>query len=375
MINQQRIIDEFIAFVSVRASTRAEREIGDLLKKRLAQFGIEITEDDAGRKIGGSCGNILAYIKGDQIGAPVVMFSAHLDCVEPCAGVRPLRKDGIITSAGNTVLGADDKVGVVAILEAIRVLHEQKLSHGDIQLVFTVAEEGGLNGSKNLNPALLKANIGYVLDAGGSPGEVVTMAPGQNSINVLVHGRAAHAGIAPEEGVNAIVLAGQALARLNQGRVDEETTANVGIINGGVATNIVPDTVEIRCEARSRNKDKLRRQTKHMVGTFEQVITESGGQVEVDVKRNYDAFSLDTTLPVVQLATKAAEAIGLTSCLTSTGGGSDANFFNTYGVPCAALGIGMSKVHTTDEFIKERDLFNTAEWIISIIQHANEYAQ
>lgn len=370
MINRQRMLDEFITFVTIKASTRAEREAGDLLKIRLRELQAEITEDNTGEKIGGNCGNILAYIKGNRADAPVIMLSAHLDCVEPCAGIKPRRKDGIITSAGDTILGADDKAGVVAILEAVRVLRENDLPHGDIQLVFTVAEEGGLNGSKNLDPALLKADMGYALDAGGPPGEVIIMAPGQNSITIVVQGKTAHAGIAPEEGINAIILAAKALAQLNQGRIDEETTANVGVIKGGMATNIVPDKVEIRCEARSRNTEKLDRQTKHIVETFARVVAENGGIAAFDVKRAYDPFVLDAALPVVKLAKEAAEAIGLAGRLTGTGGGSDANFFNTYGVPCAVLGIGMSKVHTCDEFIKESDLFNTAAWVVSIVRQA-----
>jgi tripeptide aminopeptidase len=370
MINQQRILDEFISFVTIKASTLAEREAGDLLKRRLAELQVDITEDNTGEKIGGNCGNILAYIRGNRANAPIIMLSAHLDCVEPCAGIKPLRKDGIIMSAGDTILGADDKAGVVAILEALRVLRENDLPHGDIQLVFTVAEEGGLKGSKNLDQALLKADMGYALDAGGPPGEVIITAPGQNSINIVVHGKTAHAGIAPEEGINAIILAGKALAQLNQGRIDEETTANVGIIKGGMATNIVPDKVEVRCEARSRNAEKLDQQTKHIVETFARVVAENGGTAAFDIKRAYEPFELDSALPVVSLAKKAAEAIGLTSRLTGTGGGSDANFFNTYGIPCAVLGIGMSKVHTTEEFIKESDLFNIAAWVVAIIRQA-----
>jgi tripeptide aminopeptidase len=208
------------------------------------------------------------------------------------------------------------------------------------------------------------------LDAGGPPGEVITMAPGQNSINVVIYGKTAHAGVAPEEGINAIVVAGKAMAALNQGRIDEETTANVGIIKGGHATNIVPDKVEIMCEARSRNMEKLARQTKHMCETFEQAAAANGAKAEVTVVKAYDPFVLANDASVVVLAMQAAESAGLPNKLTSTGGGSDANFFNSYGVPCAVLGVGMSKVHTTDEFIKEIDLYNTAEWVVELIKHA-----
>lgn len=370
MINQQRLLAEFFDLVKIKCSSRAEREVADVVKAKLADMGFEVSEDEVGEKIGGNTGNVIAYLRGTVPVAPVVMLSAHLDCVEPCAGVEPVLKDGIITSAGNTVLGGDDKSGVAGILEALRIIREQKIPHGDIQVVFTVAEEGGLNGSKNIDPQRLKADFGYVLDSSGSPGKIINAAPGQNAIKVIVHGKTAHAGLAPEEGVNAIVVAGKALAELKQGRIDPETTANVGIIKGGTATNVVPDYVEIACEARSRNAEKLETQTKCMVETFERVVAANGGTAEITVRKAYGPYVLTDDMPVVVLARQAAESIGLPMSLQGTGGGSDANFFNTYGVPSAVLGTGMSKVHTTDEFIKEIDLYQTAELVLALIKTA-----
>lgn len=370
MINQQRLLAEFFDLVKIKCSSRAEREVADVVKAKLADMGFEVSEDEVGEKIGGNTGNVIAYLRGTVPAAPVVMLSAHLDCVEPCAGVEPILKDGIITSAGNTVLGGDDKSGVAGILEALRIIREQKIPHGDIQVVFTVAEEGGLNGSKNIDPQRLKADFGYVLDSSGSPGKIINAAPGQNAIKVIVHGKTAHAGLAPEEGVNAIVVAGKALAELKQGRIDPETTANVGIIKGGTATNVVPDYVEIACEARSRNAEKLETQTKCMVETFERVVAANGGTAEITVRKAYGPYVLTDDMPVVVLARQAAESIGLPVSLQGTGGGSDANFFNTYGVPSAVLGTGMSKVHTTDEFIKEIDLYQTAELVLALIKTA-----
>lgn len=372
MINKQRILAEFFEMVKIKCSTKAEREVADLIKKRLQSYGgnVTVTEDNAGEKIGGNCGNVIAYVKGNVPSAPVVMFSAHMDCVEPCGGVEPVLKDGIITSAGNTILGGDDKAGVVAIMEALRVIQEQKIPHGDIQVVFTVAEEGGLNGSKNIDTKALKADFGYALDSSGLPGKIIVKAPGQNKIEVVVMGKTAHAGVAPEEGLNAIVLAGKALAAIKEGRIDEETTANVGIIKGGGATNIVPDRVEITCEARSRNMAKLEAQTKSMVDTFEQVVAANGGKTEISVKKAYGPYVLSETDPVVKLAAQAGSAIGLKVTMEGTGGGSDANFFNAYGVPTAVLAVGMTKVHTTEEYIKEADIYSTAEWLLAIIKQA-----
>lgn len=370
MINKERILSEFFELVKINCPSRNEREVADVLKNRLTKLGFSVKEDDIGEKIGGNCGNVFAYLKGSVSGAPTVMLNAHMDCVQPCAGIEPVLKDGVITSAKDTILAADNKAGVAAIMEAVRVITELKVPHGDIQVIFTVAEDGGLDGARNLDKANLQADFGYSFDASGSPGEIITMAPGQNSILVTMYGKSAHAGVAPEEGINAITVAGKALAELKQGRIDFETTANVGIIGGGVATNIVPDKVELKCEARSRNMEKLEAQCRHMKETFEQAAAAHGARAEVTVTKAYGPYVLGDNDPVVDLFVKAAGSIGIKANLAVTGGGSDANFFNAYGLPTAVLGIGMSKVHTTDEFIKEEDLYQSAELALAIIKSA-----
>lgn len=375
MINRKRLLDEFYELVRINSATCAERQVAEVIKQKLGALQLDVTEDNAGSKFGGNCGNVLAYLPANINGAPRLLLTAHLDCVEPCGGIQPVLQDGVITSAGDTILGADDKSGVVAILEALRVVAEQQLPHGAIQVVFTVAEEGGLAGSKHLDPALLQADFGYALDSGGAPGEIVTMAPGQNRLVITVLGKKAHAGVAPEEGLNAIVLAGKALGKLKDGRIDEETTANIGIIQGGSATNIVPDKVVITAEARSRSPEKLAVQTEHMRRVFAETVGAAGGKTEILITKSYDAFSLPETAPVVQLACQAAERSGLTPRITATGGGSDANYFNSYGIPTAVLGTGMSKVHTTAECIKEADLYRTGELALAIIQAAGQTKQ
>ncbi len=370
MINKERVLAEFFQLVRMKCSTRAERQVADILKVKLQELGMTVTEDDVGSKIDGNCGNVIAYAQGAVMGAPTIMLSAHMDCVEPCNGIEPQLKDGIITSVGDTILGADDKAGIVAILEALRIIKEEKIPYGSIQVVFTVAEEGGLNGAQHIDQSVLKADFGYALDSSGAPGEIISMAPGQNSITATIHGKKAHAGIAPEEGVNSIVIAGMALAEMNYGRIDFETTANVGIIHGGVATNIVPDQVEVQCEARSRNMEKLATQTMHMKETFERVASANGGRAEVVVTHAYAPYVLADDAAVVALAVAASKSIGLTPEIKATGGGSDANFFNNYGVPTAVLGVGMNKVHTAEEYIKEIDLYNSAELVVALVKTA-----
>lgn len=370
MVNQQRVWEEFVELVTIPCSTKNERAIADVLKAKLAALGCDVTEDNVGEKIGGNAGNVYGYLKGNRPEAPVVMLSAHMDCVEPCTGIKPQRKDGIITSDGTTILGSDDKSGVVAILEALRLVKEHNLDHGDVQVVFTVAEEGGVNGSKNMDAANLKADIGYALDASGNPGGIIVMAPGQYKLHVTVQGKTAHAGLAPEEGINALVLAGKALSVVPDGRIDEETTANAGIIHGGQATNIVPDKVEITCEARSRNLDKLAKLTEEIKATYERVVAEHGGTASVRVEKAYDPFVLTEDAAVVAVAQEAALAAGLTPKLAPTGGGSDANFFNSYGVSCAVLAVGMSKVHTKEEFIKEEHLYQNPLLVLELLKAA-----
>lgn len=368
MIQRERVLQEFLELVQITSPSRGERAIADVLKEKLLAAGLQVEEDGAGSKIGGNAGNLIARLPGTAPGAPCVMLSAHMDSVEPCAGIRPQRKEGRITSSGDTVLGSDCKSGIVPILEALRQLREQRLPHGEIVVVLTVAEEGGLNGARNIDPAKIRADFGYALDGGAAPGVVTTMAPGQNRIELTVLGKTAHAGLAPEEGINAIILAGKALAAIPQGRIDFETTCNVGTIHGGTATNIVAERVEIAAESRSRNMSKLAELTREITETFSRVVAEGGGRSEISVKKMYEPFVLSEDAPVIVTAVEAARELGLQTALEATGGGSDANFFNLYGVPSAILGTGMAKVHTKEEFILEEHLYQTAEWTLGILR-------
>ena len=369
-MNKERVLQEFFELVRIPCETKKERQMADLLKKRLADMGAEVSEDNVGEKIGGEAGNVFGYFKGSIAGAPVLLLSAHMDCVYPCVGIEPVLEDGVIRSKGDTVLGGDDKSGVVAILEAIRVMKEENTPHGDIQVVFTVCEEGGVNGSKNMDAKNLKADFGYALDSSGKPGKVIVMAPGQYKLTSVFKGKTAHAGIAPEDGINAIVLAGKALAQVKDGRMDFETTCNIGLIQAGTATNIVPDICTVTSEARSRNAEKLEALVAEIKSTFERVAQENGGSVEVTPARAYNPYVLQESDDVVQRAIRAAKNIDLPTSCEGTGGGSDANFFNAMGVPTAVLATGMTKVHTTDETLLEEDLYNTARWVIEIIKEA-----
>lgn len=276
MINRERLLTEFFELIRIDSPTKDERQIADFLKDRLKSLSMEVTEDKAGSVIGGNCGNVFAYLKGKLPKAPILLLSAHMDTVKPCLNIEPVLHEGLITSAGPTILGADDKSGISPILEALRTIQEQNIPHGDIQVILCVAEEGGVNGSKNLDRTLLQADLGYVLDSGGKPGKIILEAPGQDRIKVTIKGRASHAGVAPEDGISSIVAAAKAITSLKTGRIDEETTSNIGTIKGGLATNIVADRVEITCEARSRNLGKMESQTAQMCETFKRCAEEMG---------------------------------------------------------------------------------------------------
>ena len=372
MVNKERMLKEFYELVGIYAPSRKEREVADLLIKRLQELGAaSVIEDKASaEKVGGNTGNLVANFPGTKEGAPTILLGAHMDCVEPCANIKPQIVDGVIKSGGTTILGGDDKGGVVAILETIRVLKENNIPHGPIQVVFTVCEEMGVQGSKYLDQSLLEADFGYALDSSGRPGKIINCAPGQNKIFAKIHGKKAHAGLAPEKGINAIKKAAEILLGVPSGRIDEETTCNVGIINGGSATNVVPDLVEIAMDCRSRDQKKLDALTEQIVKAFEEGGKKVQVPVDVEVKKSYGPYKLADDCSCIALAKKAVEKLGLELNITGTGGGSDANAINNYGVPTTVLGTGMTNAHTVDEILIEKDLYDTAELVLEIVTEA-----
>ena len=375
LVNKERMLAEFKEVVAVPCHTLQERPVFEMLRAKLEALGFTVEEDDAGEKLGGNCGNLWAFLPGNKVGAVSVLLSAHMDGVEPCGGTTVVQKDGVLYSDGTTILGGDDKSGVVAILEGVRMLVEEHAEHGDIQILFTIAEEGGVNGSRCMDRSKLKAQVAYALDGEGAPGEIVIGAPGQYRYKISVHGKKAHGGLEPEKGINAIMIAAKALAEVKRyGRIDEETTCNIGIIGGGVATNVVPDLVEIEGDVRSRNNDKLEAIREEVVSTICNAVEKYGAKVTAEVEHKYSSFLIDTESTVVKLAKSACAMYGFTPDITQTGGGSDANFLNAYGVPCVILGTGMQNVHTVEEFIKEEDLYNSALMVYGILQAACENA-
>ncbi|AEF94920.1 peptidase T-like protein [Desulfotomaculum nigrificans CO-1-SRB] len=374
MVNAERLIGEFIELVQVDSESGGERQIADLLTEKLIALGLDVFEDNAGSEVelGKGTGNLIATWPGNGGNGPVFLLSAHMDTVKPGRGVKPQRQNGVIKSSGDTILGSDDKAGIAAILEALRVIKEQNISHGGLQVVFTVGEEIGLVGAKKLDYSRIKAGMGFVLDSGGPAGEIIIQAPQQYTFKAVIKGKAAHAGMAPEQGINAIVVASHAIANMHTGRIDSETTSNIGIISGGVATNIVPEQVTIQGEVRSLKPAKAKAQLEHMLDELKKAVEQFQATLDLQVEKEYDEIDLNPAALPVRIAVQAAKNIGVEAILTKTGGGSDANVFNGKGLACVNLGIGMQRVHTTDEFIMEEDLVNNARLVVEIIKVAQE---
>ena len=371
MINENRMLNEFIELVSVPCPSKDEKAEAELIMRKLDELGIEYKMDNVNEKTGGNCGNIWAYIKGTVSDAPKLLFEAHMDSVAPTTGTKVVRKDGVLYSDGTTTLGGDDKVGVAGMLEAVRSLKEDNVAHGDVQLLFTVSEEIGCLGVVHLDKSLIKADYGYCMDIGGALGEITYAAPKLYDIYVTVKGKAAHAGIAPEEGVNAIMLAAEAMSKLPAyGRIDKETTFNIGMFNAGVGTNIVCPEAKFVIDMRSLNVAKLEELKDSTMKLIKETVEAGHGEVEFEVVEGCPAVELSQEHPCIQLAQKAAEKLGFPVEMKVTGGCSDGNYLCGYGLPCGLLATGMSNVHTTQEYLKEEDLYNTARWTYEIIKEA-----
>ena len=371
MINKTRLINEFLELVKINSLTGKEKNLADVLFKKLEELGFEVTIDDAGKLAGGNTGNVIATLKGNRPGKKL-LFTSHMDTVEPGLNINPIinEEKQIITSDKTTILGSDDKGGIAAILEAMRTLKENSISHPDIQVVFSIWEENGLLGARNLDYSKIDADYIYVFDMDGSPGRIITRASAQDQLTVKITGKSAHAGLNPEEGVSALVVASHAIENMKLLRIEEETTANLGQINGGTGTNSVMYELTIKGEARSLDCAKLDKQTNHMVECFKKSAEKFGAQVEIDVKRVYAPVNVDENEDIVKLAKKAFANININAYTDSTAGGSDVNVYFDKGYKSVNLAIGMTNIHTVDEFIKIEDLCNTSRVILELIKES-----
>lgn len=377
MVNQQRISDEFMCQAAIDSPSFHEAAIAKYLKSRFEKLGAKVEIDNAGERVGSDTGNLIARIPGTKQGEPLLL-SAHMDTVTPAKDVTPVLKDGVFTSAGDTILGGDDKSGIVAIIEAIETLTEQKIPHVPLEIVISICEEQGLLGAKQLDFSQFKAKRAIALDTRGTD-IIINRAPAANRFKIDIFGHEAHAGVCPEAGISAIQIASRAIARMTLGRIDEETTANIGTIHGGMASNIIPGQISLRGEVRSHNTDKLSQLTESIISTVEDEV--QNGKIEtngksvqatmaIELSDDYPPMQVADTAGIVKLICAAGETLNRPQDVQSAGGGSDANIFNNNGIEMVIMGTGMEKVHTIDEYITLADMVKTSALLTEVIRQA-----
>lgn len=372
-IDKDRLARCFSDLIGIDSVSREEGALCRELGRRLGELGVLTLVDHAGDAVGGDTGNLIGRFAGNREAAPLLL-SAHMDTVEPGRGIAPVFENGVFCSRGNTILGADDKCGIAIILEALQCIQDNGLPCGPLELLFSICEEVGLLGAKHLAFDQFTARMGYVLDT-RNPEVIITHAPAANRIRLEICGRAAHAGAEPEKGINAISLASRAIAPLKLGRIDHETTCNLGVVKGGLAVNIVPEKVVVHGEARSHDISKLRSVTETIVQSFRKAVEQvgkadsgQGPRLKVAVELDFDRLDIDEDHCVVKIARQAAANLDRKIYIATSGGGSDANILHQHGIVAGVLGTGCEKVHTVDERVALSDMVHATELLIEIIR-------
>lgn len=364
------VVKYFLELVCIDSESKNERKVADKLKADLAALGAEVFEDEAHLEHGGNAGNVFARIAGNPAKEPL-LFCAHMDTVKPGNGIKPIITDGVIHTDGSTILGSDDKSGVAEIMIGIKRVVDSGEDHAPIEVLFTICEEIGLLGARSFDKSLLKSKLGYAFDS-HVVGEVIIGAPSAEKFQIIVRGKEAHAGVEPENGINALRVASEAIALMPNGRIDFESTCNMGKISGGIATNIVPNEIVIHGEARSHDDSKLDKiiaEVKQALDTAVARYQLPHGQAayEFNTSRDYVAFSIAEDHPVVQLAKDAMLELGIAPQIKKGGGGSDANILNLAGISMVICGSGMDNVHTVRERIKISELEKGADLVQAMI--------
>lgn len=371
MINQSRIISEFCRLAAVDSLSYQERKLADILLKALNELGFEVKEDNAGMHYSGNCGNIYGYLKGSLEGEPI-LFSAHMDTVQPGHNKKAIvHEDGTITSDGTTVLGADDLSGIVSILEAVRTIKEEGLPHRSIEVLFTIAEEEYIRGSEVFDFQTLKAKEAYVLDLSGPVGSAALSAPTLVTFTAKILGKASHAGFAPELGVNAVAIAAETISGIMQGRIDESTTVNIGLIEGGKARNIVPDSCSFKGEVRSLYHEKALAEIKKIESVLTKITARQNAGYEFTTEFGCIAYQVESEHPVVKRFEKVCRELGYEVTLTDTFGGSDNNNFLRNGITGIVLACGMNQVHTCQEYTDIDELTKCCNIVVRLMTSAD----
>ena len=374
-INEKRLIDTFVELVRTDSESFNEKPMQELLVKKLKALGASVYVDNAGSKYDTNAkGNIIASFKGSVKSQPMIL-ACHMDTVTPGKGIKPVIKKDHITSDGTTILGGDDKAGIAIILEVLATLKEQKLPHAPLEILFTLTEESGMRGAKNLDYKKLKSREGLILD-NEEYDELLVQGPCVSDVEVWIKGVAAHAGVCPEKGISALEVAAKALSIMKLGRIDKETVANFAIIKGGAASNIVTEEIYIKGEARSLKEAKLDKQLAHMKDCFNKaaklfVKKVDGKTLRPEIKfvtaRRYGAVSVPKNAPIVKLITQAAKEQGVKLRVCASGGGCDANVLSGFGFTLPNLGIGVQKCHTTSEYLELKPFFTAFKIVLGTV--------
>lgn len=374
-INEKRLINTFLELVKIDSESFNEKNVQEFLADKLKKLGCSVYVDNAGKKYETTAkGNIIAALKGTVKSKPVIL-SSHMDTVPPGKGVKPVVKKDRITSDGTTVLGADDKAGIAIILEVLTALQEGKTPYPPVEAVFTLTEESGMQGSKNLDYKKLKGTDGLILDNDDAD-QLLVQGPAVNTIEVWIKGLSAHAGVCPEKGISALEVAAKAISMMKLGRIDKETVANFGLVKGGQATNIVMEELYLKGEARSLKNEKLAKQTQHMKACFDKAVKAftkkvDGKTVKPEVKflavQRYPAFEVSKAAPIVKTVLKAAQDAGVKLKTVASGGGCDANVMSGYGFTLPNLGIGMQNCHTVKEYLDLKQFFTAYQIVLGTV--------
>jgi len=376
MINTDRLVLEFKNLLAIESPSRKEGKLAYYVADLFKALGYKPFFDSSSEATGSEVGNLIVKIPGTLEAEPI-FFCAHLDTVGPCEGIEIIEEKGIIKSNGKTILGADDKAGIAILIELVRTLKENQIPHPPLELIFTTCEEIGLLGAKNLDYHHLNAKYGFILDS-EFPEEAINGAPSSYHFVIKIRGKAAHAGLEPEKGINAIKLLALIVSGLPTGRLDHETTMNIGKINGGNYVNIVPDLAVVEGEMRSHSEEKLEKLKKEIEKKVKETIDNFPHKIDglpegkINFERVFKAFYIPEDDPLSQLVKKAGERAGFEISFKKKEGGSDANVFNERGLKCLILGTGMQKVHTTEEFIRINDLNKSARLVFEIVRVASE---
>jgi len=358
-VDRDRLLATFLELVAVDSPTGHEGEIATVLEARYAELGCTTTKDDIG--------NVVAVFPGTRPGT--ILVSTHMDTAGTDRGIVPvIGDDGVIRTDGATILGADDKSGLAGCLELIRLLRAHpEWSYPTIEFVSTVGEELGLVGSRHLDVSRLDATHGFVLDTAGVMGSVTYWSPTSVYLTITFHGRKAHAGVEPEKGISAVQVAAEAIASMRLGRIDEETVANIGTVQGGEARNIIPDTVVLQGMARSHDQDKLDRQLTTMRRACQRAADARAASVDFVAEEIYQTYRIAEDARPYREAANAIRSLGLEVSPRKSGGGTDGNYFNAKGIPCVALPTGMVDEHATSEHIAIDDLVLACQVLVAIV--------